>query len=44
MKEQRAKNEELGEAYRHRVGNFIKKMIQDPITMNDQVADRINQS
>lgn len=27
----KARNEEMGEAYRQRVGAFIKKMIQNPV-------------
>lgn len=42
MAEKRAKNEELGEAYRQRVGKFIKKLMVEPIYVNDEVNERNN--
>lgn len=40
--DKKAKNEELGEAYRQRVGKFIKKLMVEPVYVTDEVADRNN--
>jgi hypothetical protein len=33
----KAKNEEMGTAYRIRVGQFIKKMINDPLELPEEI-------
>lgn len=37
----KARNMELGDAYRMRVGKFIKKMIQDPQVISDDMNDQL---
>lgn len=41
---QKQQNIEMGNAYRHRVGNFIKKMMQEPVIMGDQMKQNNNNS
>ena len=37
------KNAELGDAYRNRVGKFIKNMLQEPMMINDELGIRMSQ-
>ena len=38
----RAKNLEMGDNYRLRVGAFIKKMIQEPKIVEDELTGNLN--
>ena len=39
MRRVKARNEEMGDAYKQRVGQFIKKMIQQPIQIPDRIKN-----
>ena len=44
MSKLKLRNLEMGDAYRQRVGKFIKKMIQEPILVNEDLTMKLNQS